>query len=57
MTKVLDDAAIARAFRAAERRLAARDPDTLAGRFSPRPTAEEARQDEAARSAKRTASG
>lgn len=37
MTKVLDDDAIARAFRAAERRLAAGDPDTLAGRFSPPP--------------------
>ena len=36
MTKVLDDAAIERAFRAAERALAEGDPDTLAGRFSPR---------------------
>lgn len=35
MTKVLDDETIARAFRAAESRLAARDPDILAGRFSP----------------------
>ena len=35
MTKALDNAAIDRAFRAAERALAQGDPDTLAGRFSP----------------------
>lgn len=37
MTQVLDDHAIERAFRAAERALAAGDPDTLAGRFAPKP--------------------
>ena len=43
MTKVLDDEAIARAFRAAQRALAAGDPDTLAGRFvPPRPERPEA---------------
>lgn len=36
MTKVLDDAAVERAFRAAERALAQGEPDTLAGRFAPR---------------------
>ena len=37
MTKVLDDALLARAAQDAARALAARDPDTLAGRVSPRP--------------------
>jgi hypothetical protein len=36
MTKVLDDAAIERAMRAAERALASGDPDTLAARFRPK---------------------
>lgn len=36
MTKVFDDALLDQAARDAERALAARDPDTLAGRFSPR---------------------
>ena len=37
MTKVLDGPLMARAARDAERALAAGDPDTLAGRFSPMP--------------------
>lgn len=41
MTKVFDDEVVAQAFRDAERALAARDPDTLAGRFSPKPLGEE----------------
>ena len=37
MTKVLDESLLVRAAREAERALAAGDPDTLAGRFSPNP--------------------
>lgn len=37
MPKVLNDEAVARAFRKAGEAVRAGDPDTLAGRFSPRP--------------------
>lgn len=48
MTKVLDDEAVARAFRAAERDLAEGRPDTLAGRFNPAPASYETAEQPAA---------
>ena len=51
--KVLDDEAIARAFRAAERDLAEGRPDTLAGRFSPAPPAEQDKRPSQAPAARR----